>query len=318
MAGNPVLSLIGDIGGTNARFALVEEGSIKPLKVRTLACADFTNVDDAIDFYIKKEEVAVSSACLAFACPVHDDRVCMTNNHWNFSKKQVADKLGLDSFSVINDFHAQAMSLPWLSGEDLLTVGGGREAVEGLKLIIGPGTGLGVAGLIRMGSQWKPISGEGGHVDFAPRNELEIKILEYLLRTQSRVTLEHLLSGAGLERLFKAHAMLSGNHMQLSAPQITSGALENRDVLCTKVLNHFCEILGSAAGNAALTLGARGGVYIAGGIVPRFKTFFKESAFRQVFEGKSPMTDYNAGIGTHLVCHEYPGLIGAAAELRQQ
>ncbi|MDE1461360.1 glucokinase [Spartinivicinus poritis] len=309
--------VVGDIGGTNARFAMVLDGGVQPELIEVLPCADYNNMPDALaDYLALVGNPDVKQACLSFACPIHQDRIKMTNNHWDFSQSAVQQQFGFDSFKVINDFTALALSVPYLTNDELMQIGGGEAVANKTKLVIGPGTGLGMAGLASTSSGWLALSGEGGHVDFAPRNRFEMDVLEFFLKKYPRVSVERLLCGAGLVDLYEAHCQLNKVPVkQQSAADISSIALSDENSIEHQVLAHFCNLLGAAAGNAALILGAEGGVYIMGGIIPRFKDFFAASQFRQSFENKGRLQSYAEKIPTYLVLSEYPGLVGAAAAL---
>ncbi len=307
------IALVADIGGTNARFALTSQGLLHSDSVQGLRCDDFDNLDHAVNHYLGQQQVQVEYACMAFACPVSGSRIDMTNNHWTFAKAQMQDTLRLKSFKVINDFTAQALAVPAMSTDTLMPVGPGEAVAGATKLIIGPGTGLGVAGLTKVGEHWLPLPGEGGHAAFAPVTALDMDILAILQR-QGYVSWESVLCGSGLERLFTAHSELAGQELRLKNHEITTRALEG-EPLCQQTLAHFCHLLGRAASNAALTTGAQGGVYIAGGIIPRFPEFFAQSGFRAAFEVNDKMTEYLAAIPTCLILHDNPGLIGACAAL---
>ena len=306
-------ALVADIGGTNARFALASQGLLHSASVQVLPCDDFDNLDHAVNHYLAQQQVSVEHACMAFACPVSGTSISMTNNHWAFDKAAMQDALRLKSFKVINDFTAQALAVPAMSTDTLMAVGPGEAVAGATKLIIGPGTGLGVAGLVKVGEHWLPLPGEGGHAAFSPITALDADILTILQR-QGYVSWESVLCGSGLERLFTAHSQLSGQELHLKNHEITTRALDG-EPLCQQTLAHFCQLLGRAASNAALTTGAQGGVYIAGGIIPRFPEFFAQSGFRAAFEVNDKMSQYLAAIPTHLVLHDNPGLTGACAAL---
>ncbi|AMO55043.1 hypothetical protein GZ77_00350 [Endozoicomonas montiporae] len=306
-------ALVADIGGTNARFALSRNDVLDPDSVQVLACDDYENLDAAFNAYLKARNTIVDEACLAMACPISDN-ISMTNNHWAFNCKAMQEKLGLESFKVINDFTAQALALPALSDNELIKIGRGESLEHETRLIIGPGTGLGIAGLKEVGEHWLPLPGEGGHAALSPVSDLDIAVLNELRKTDAFVYWESILCGSGLETLYKAHSSLAGENQQLKDFQITQQALAGEKT-AAQTLEHFCELLGRAASNAALTLGARGGVYIAGGIIPRFPEFFAESRFRSAFETNVKMVDYLQQIPTYLVVADNPGLIGASAAL---
>ncbi|USE34558.1 glucokinase [Endozoicomonas sp. SCSIO W0465] len=311
---NSSLALVADIGGTNARFALSLHGQLQTRSVSVLACNDFENLDHAVQHYLKLQHVEVDDACMAFACPVNGQQIKMTNNHWAFDKFAMKATLRLRSFKVINDFTAQALALPALPEDSLIKVGSG-EAIDGAtKLIIGPGTGLGVAALKQVGDHWLPLPGEGGHAALSPVSSMDNEIHRILQQKLGYVSWESVLCGSGIELLYEAHSELSGQTQQLRNHEITAQAL-NGESLCKQTLLHFCELLGRAASNAALTTGAQGGVYIAGGIIPRFPDFFAQSDFRTSFDVNDKMASYLAAIPTSLIIHDNPGLTGACEAL---
>ncbi|RDH42420.1 glucokinase [Zooshikella ganghwensis] len=310
------IALVGDIGGTNARFALFDLSTQSLQQIQVLACKDYANIDQAITHYLNQQSVSPEQACLAFACPVHNAQVRMTNNHWYFDKQTLKTDLGLKQLRIINDFTALALALPVLSEKDLCQVGEGDSVKDKPKLVMGPGTGMGMAGLVRTQQGWLPIPTEGGHVDFAPRNELEVEVWRYLHRCFEHVSVERILSGSGLVNLYQALAAVSGQEISVVDPSyITTEGCEGTDKLACQTLEMFSEILGAVAGNAALTIGALGGVYIAGGIIPRFKAHFMKSGFRNAFIDKGRFRDYLNAIPSYLVLAEYPGLLGAAQGL---
>lgn len=311
---NHSTALVADIGGTNARFALSANGQLLTDSVQVLACHDYDNLDHAVRHYLASQQTDIDHACMAFACPISGQLIKMTNNHWAFDKLAMKEKLNLESFKVINDFTAQALALPALPESSLIRIGGG-EAIHGAtKLIIGPGTGLGVAALKKVGDHWLPLPGEGGHAAFSPVSAMDNEILAILQQRLSFVSWESVLCGSGIELLFEAHSTLSGQTQQLKNHEITAQALSGEQ-LSKQTLLHFCELLGRAASNAALTTGAQGGVYIAGGIIPRFPEFFAQSGFRQSFDVNDKMVDYLANIPTNLIMHDNPGLMGACQAL---
>ncbi len=311
------LRLLADIGGTNARFALQAGERFEAIDV--LACADYATLGDAIDAYLERAKQAgfatetIRHAAIAIANPVEDDLVRMTNHHWSFSIARLRADRGLDTLLVVNDFAALAMSLPYLRDDQRLKIGGGADiaAIAGKPIgLIGPGTGLGVSGVMPCAGGWRALAGEGGHVSFAPGNEDEIRILQALWKDYGHVSAERLLSGMGLELI---HRCLSGE--RLGAADITGRALAGTDDDCLRTVACFCGVLGSVAGNVALTLGATGGMYIGGGIVPRLGALFAGSDFRRRFEDKGRLSGYLARIPTYLITEQYPALVGVAAML---
>ena len=175
-----LLTLVADIGGTNARFALSLNGKLQQESVLTMACSDFKNLDHAVYHYLSAKQVKVNQSCMAFACPVANRHIQMTNSHWNFDQFEMKKTLALESFKVINDFTAQALSIPHIDDKDLIKVGGGKELADATKLIIGPGTGLGIAGLKKVGKHWLPLPTEGGHAGLSPMFDNDIEIFSLL------------------------------------------------------------------------------------------------------------------------------------------
>ncbi|MFZ6710174.1 glucokinase [Undibacterium sp. TC9W] len=310
--------LLADIGGTNARFAL-ETAERQFEAVSVLACADYPGLPDAIKSYLASDavrqvqirhEARIRNAAIAIANPIDGDSVRMTNHHWSFSISAVRAQLDFSSLLVINDFTALAMALPYLDASQLQKIGGGVEMPGGTIGLIGAGTGLGVSGIIPSGNSWAALSSEGGHASFAPANREEMRILESLWQQYEHVSAERLLSGKGLELICAA---ISGKTMD--AADITRRALDGSCADCLRTVEHFCAILGSMAGNVALTLGATGGMYIGGGIVPRLGALFAVSAFRQRFEAKGRLSSFLAQIPTYLITEEYPAFLGVSAML---
>jgi len=312
--------LLADIGGTNARFALQVDGQFEAVAV--LPCADYPTLAAAIDAYLARVPAqiptgAIAHAAIAIANPVEDDLVRMTNHDWRFSKARLRAERGLSTLLVVNDFAALAMALPHLRPDQRERIGtgpGGGAGLSGRPIgLIGPGTGLGVSGVVPAGDRWIALAGEGGHATFAPGTDDEIIILQTLKREFGHVSAERLLSGMGLELI---HRTLSGE--QLAAASITGRALGSNDAACLRTVACFCGVLGSVAGNVALTLGATGGMYIGGGIVPRLGKLFFASSFRQRFEDKGRLAPYLKRIPTWLITEQYPALVGVAAMLDEQ
>jgi glucokinase len=311
--------LVGDIGATHARFGLVSpDGTL--LHSRTSADEDYPAIDDAIAAFLA-ERGALPMPCqgaIAIASPITGDRVAMTNHPWSFSILALKARFGFDRLEVINDFTALALALPRLTPQDRLMVGGGA-AVTGAPIgVLGPGSGLGVSGLVASGSGWIALTGEGGHATMAPATDRESAVLDRMRRHFDHVSAERALSGPGLVNLYNTLAELDGVPAQgFTAAQITDLAIRAADPLCVETTKMFCAMLGTMAGNLALTLGARGGVYIGGGIVPRLGQTFVQSPFRQSFEAKGRFEAYLAAIPTFVVTHPLPAFLGCAALLAQ-
>jgi glucokinase len=244
----------------------------------------------------------------------------MTNNHWQFSIEATRQALGLDSLLMLNDWEAMAMAAPALSGNDLEQIGSGEPVPNAPKGLIGPGTGLGVSSLVRSRQgDWVPIAGEGGHVSLSPTSEREADILRLLWQTYPHVSAERVISGMGLENLYHAICQLNGTEPEaLVAAQVSERGLATSDVACEEALACMCRLLGNAAANLALTLGARGGVYIGGGVIGRLGDYFARSGFRAAFEAKGRFASYMQRIPTYVIRAEQPALIGCAMALGVQ
>jgi len=320
-----VINLVADIGGTNIRLAITKNNNITG--IITYQCADFPSLIDVIRHYIEAKQLTDTriNACLAIACPTEDDLISMTNLPWQFSQKELKAELKLNKLMLINDYTAIAMAIPMLTEQQKVKIGGGEAVTNKPIAVCGPGTGLGVANLIPVNNNWHCLSGEGGHIDFAPVDELDIKILQYLKTLKKRVSYEQLLSGYGLVQIYQALVDINkeqetseASPTDLTAKEISTQALNGSCALCKQALAQFCKVLGSFAGNLALTTASLGGVYIAGGIVPRFIDYVKSSDFRERFETKGRMSHLNKSTPTYIITESQPGLIGAAAYLNQE
>jgi glucokinase len=306
--------LVADIGGTNARFGLVTSPDARPSNVAVLAGADYDTLPEAVAAYLAEQAGGVrpGAACLALAGPIDGDRYRLTNSRWAGSVRD----LDVPYAVLLNDFEALAVSLPHLDGDDLVSLGG-PDPADGVKAVLGPGTGLGVGGLVPSERGWTPIPGEGGHVTVPVVERRELEIVRVLqAEGLPHVVAEHVLSGPGLVRLHRALAKVNG----VAAPDLTASDIVARldDSLCAETIEVFCGLLGNFAGNVALTLGARGGVYLGGGVLPRIVERVRTSDFRARFEANPDMAAYLAGIATQLIVAPQPALTGAAALLRQR
>jgi glucokinase len=311
------IRLVGDVGATNARFGLVSPAG-KLLHWRSYACEHYPTIDDALTQYLDERAglPMPRRAAIAVASPITGDWVAMTNHPWQFSIAALKARFGFERLEVINDFTALALALPRLAPDDRMTVGEGA-AVPGAPLaVLGPGSGLGVSGLIPCGAGWVPLNGEGGHATMAPATDRESAALDRMRRHFDHVSAERVLSGPGLVNLYNTLADLDGVPSRgYTAAQITDLAMRGEDPLCAETTTMFCAMLGTMAGNLALTLGARGGVFIGGGIVPRLGRLFADSPFRARFQAMGRFEPYLAAIPTHVVTHQLPAFLGCAAVL---
>lgn len=310
-------SLVADIGGTNARFALVADGDKTAIQPCNLAVADYPGIVDAIRAYLKLAGLSQPyQAAISVASPVTGDQLNMTNHTWSFSVRDTRAALGLHRLKVLNDYTALALALPVLTDNECRQIGDGEPLAGFPMAVIGPGTGLGVSAAVHAGKHWIPLEGEGGHVSYGPVNAREQQIIERLREKQEHVSAELLASGPGLARLYEMLCLLEhGAAIKLRPGEVSDLALAGEDDIATEALQIFCGIVGTVAGNLALTLGARGGIYIGGGIVPRVIEFFAASSFRERFERHGRLTDYLRRIPTCVIDTAYPAFTGAVIAL---
>lgn len=316
--------LVADIGGTHARFALAEPSTCRPAlrEVCTLNTAQFSSLGQALRHYLDGLGVKPRRAALAVAAPVLGDEVHLTNCAWRFNRPELAATLRLDELKVINDFAACALGVSALKADECERLfGAATRGLLGPVSVIGPGTGMGMALLLHNSRrQWQVLETEGGHASFAPQDEEERQIGDWLAARHGRASIERVLSGAGLADIYAA---LSGQpadlattpHEMLPTPAtIVASALNGDDAIAHAALARFCAVLGSVAGDAALFHGART-LAIAGGMVPRFIPFLKSSAFRQHFFDKGRFGSYLERVKVLVITHPAPGLLGAAVSL---
>ena len=316
--------LLADIGGTNARFAL-ETAPGKVESIQVLPCASYPALADALKAYLAGAEVQAACAlplqhaALAIANPITGDFVRMTNHHWEFSIEALRQECGFATLVVANDFTALARALPHLAPEQKVQVGGGAAVPNTPLGLVGAGTGLGVSGLIPCKSSWTALLSEGGHVTFSPANDTEVAVLRFAWREFDHVSAERFLSGDGIELLYRAIADHKGQAPEaLDAPEISRRALDGSCPLCEDAIDMFCGMLGTVAGNLAITLGAQGGIYIGGGIVPRLGERFASSSFRARFEQKGRFVHYLAQVPTFVITAQYPAFLGVSAILAEK
>jgi glucokinase len=314
------LALVGDIGGTNARFALVAPDSEPALIApQSLPLAEQASLEAAVDAYLAAHRSIgrPSRAVVAVAGPTRDGAVTLTNRGWTISEAGLRAQ-GFAAARLINDFAALAYAAPALGPDETATIGPDLPgAPDGAIAVLGPGTGLGVGGLARGPAGEAVLATEGGHVAFAPVDEVEIEILRRLSDRFGRASLERILSGPGLQNLYLAMSEVGGGPAEAPLPQeITAAAAAGADPFCVEVVERFCAILGSAAGDFALAYGARGGVLIAGGIPPRILPLLRAGAFRARFEAKGRFRSYMEAIPTRVIVHPFAALVGAARALR--
>ncbi len=311
--------LVGDIGGTNARFALVEAAAGRPsiLQPRAYANKDYASPEEAIDAYLKDVGVErPAKAILAVAGPVTHGAMHFTNLDWEVSEERLRKVGGFHAARLLNDFAAQALGAPRLAPENLLRLGPEIPSpAAGPLAILGPGTGFGVAALLRQFGGETVLATEGGHAAFAPVDELEVEIWRRFMQRHGRVSVERILSGSGLYELYQALADIEGAPAPLEDQKAVHAAADAGEPLAARTVERFCLILGSVAGDIALGLGARGGVYVTGGVAEKLADHLARGGFRERFEAKGRFQPYTGAIPTWLVQDPYAALIGAASQL---
>ncbi|HZX27443.1 MAG TPA: glucokinase [Telluria sp.] len=310
--------LLADIGATHARLALqVAPGDFRHVQV--LQCDDFAGIVPLLTSYLDAHrDLKVHHAALALANPIHGDYVRMTNRAWEFSTDEARRALGLHTLLIVNDFTALAQAIPALKPADLTQIGGGQAQPQSVIGVLGPGTGLGVSGLIPTADGFVTLGSEGGHANFGPADEREMAVLQYAWTQWPHVSCERLISGPGMEIIYRALAQRAGVRAQAyTAPQILQAGLSRDDPVCAEVLECFCGMLGGVAANVAVTLGAMGGIFIGGGIVPRMGEYFRNSPFRTRFEAKGRFSNYLSQIPTYVISTAYPAFHGVASILAE-
>ncbi|MFE3105664.1 glucokinase [Nocardia tengchongensis] len=315
------LCLVADIGGTNARFGLVSDSRDEPREVRNLRCADYPDLVAAIEDYLGRIPglPRPQAACVAVAGPVHGDRIRLTNAAWDFSVADSRRRLGLTRLDLINDFSALALAVPQLPREGFVRIGNGVRRYDEPMAVIGPGTGLGVAGLLRSRQGWIPIAGEGGHSGLPVGTEDEAEVARFLRAEHEMVCAETALSGPGLVRLYRAVCAVRGVAAIYQWPeQICAAARDQADPLAVATLDMFFGLLGAFAGGVAMIFGARGGVLLGGGILPEMADLLAASDFRRRFVESSALPGYLDDVATEIIVASTPALRGAAYRLAQR
>jgi len=312
--------IVGDIGGTNARFALADKSPQKYRHEIVVKCADFASPHLAIDHYLKTTGTgAPSVVCLAVAGPVINDTAAFTNNDWKISSEELCSQLHCNEAVLLNDFAAIAHSIPALTDEHMLQIGNIESKFanqdNGTIGILGPGTGLGTVALKKdHGNTFTVLPSEAGHVGFAPANQKQQQVLALLQSKFDRVSIERVISGPGIENIYSALQQLAGkNSATPSAAEIFDQHINDNHKIATDAVGMFFEVLGQAAGDFGLSIAAHDGIYLAGGIAQRYPTLLENSAFRNAFEAKGRYRDLMKSIPTVLITHPQPGLLGAAS-----
>lgn len=310
--------LIGDIGGTNARFSVVLDAHAEAGEPQIVQTADFATMDEAIRAAVlDRSSVRPASAVLAVAGPVDGDEIPLTNCPWVVRPKGMLAGLGLGEVVVLNDFEAQALAVAALGEAHMERIGGGTAEPHAGRVVLGPGTGLGVAGLIHALGRWIPVPGEGGHMDIGPRTPRDYQVFPHIETIEGRVSGEQILCGRGLVNLYRAVAAADGKAAPLAAPaDITAAALAGSDAVAQEALSMFVTCLGRTAGDLALVFMSRGGVFLTGGIAAKIVPALKAGNFRAAFEDKAPHSELLRAMPVHVVIQPLAALAGLAAYAR--
>lgn len=310
--------LIGDIGGTNARFAILLDSYAEPKQFPIVQTADFATIDDAIQTAIlDRTSVQPRSAVLAVAGPVDGDEIELTNCPWVVRPRVMIENLGLRDVVVLNDFEAQALAVVALGEEHMEKIGPGTPEPTAGRVVLGPGTGLGVAGLIHACNRWIPVPGEGGHMDIGPRTPRDFQVFPHLEPIEGRISGEQLLCGRGLVNIYRAVAKADGAAPRFTTPaEITGAALEKSDRIAEEALSIFVTCLGRTAGDLALVFMSRGGVYLTGGIAQKIVPALQTGEFRAAFEDKAPHKELMRDMPVYVITHPLAALAGLAAYAR--
>ena len=311
----PFPILIADIGGTNARFAIVVDAFAEPKTFPTIKAADYASLDEAIQSHVlDRTSLIPLAAVLAVAGPTDGDEIDLTNSDWVVKPTEMIEKFRLQNLIVLNDYEAQALAVTALGQEHLQKVGNGKKDDRGNCVVMGPGTGLGVAGLIHAANTWVPVAGEGGHMDIGPQTDRDHEVFPHLEAIEGRISGEQILCGRGLLNLYNAVVKSAGETPKFASPEdITKAATDKSDAHAVETISLFCEYFGRVAGDLALVFMAKGGVYLTGGITQKILSIFDEERFRKGFENKAPHSALVAGMPSFAILHEQAPMVGLAA-----
>lgn len=310
--------LIGDIGGTNARFSIVLDANSEATEPHIVQTANFRTIDEAIQAAVlDRSSIQPNSAVLAIAGPVDGDEIPLTNCPWVVKPRQMFSNLGLSEVVVLNDFEAQALAVVALGEEHMEKIGGGAPEPNASRVVLGPGTGLGVAGLIYALNHWIPVPGEGGHMDIGPRTPRDFEVFPHIDKLEGRISGEQILCGRGLVNVYRAVARADGKPAPFTTPaEITGAALAKTDAVAEEALALFVTCLGRTAGDLALVFMGRGGVFLTGGIAQKIVPALKEGNFRAAFEDKAPHSALMREMPVYVITHPLAALLGLAAYAR--
>jgi glucokinase len=315
----PFPVLIGDLGGTNARFALIESSNSALERLSNIQTADYPTIEDAIkDAVLNQTKLRPRSAILALAGPITGERVPLTNCHWVVEPSSTMARFGIGEMILLNDFEALSLSLADFGPEDVDPIGGGKAAADGARIVVGPGTGLGAGALIRTRDSWIPVPGEGGHIDLGPVSSRDFEIWPHLERSHGRISGETLLCGPGLVRLYRGICETDDVPPAFDSPEeVANAGLSDTNPQAVEALTLFATYLGRVVGNLALTFMARGGVYLAGGISTKIAPMLKSGVFRAAFLDKAPHRALLEEMATAIIIKPDAALAGLAAFSRK-
>jgi glucokinase len=310
--------LIGDIGGTNARFSIVRDANSEATEPQIVQTANFTTIDEAIQAAVlDRSSIQPNSTVLAVAGPVDGDEIRLTNCPWVVKPRQMFANLGLGEVVVLNDFEAQALAVVALGEEHMEKIGGGTPEANASRVVLGPGTGLGVAGLIYALDRWIPVPGEGGHMDIGPRTPRDFEVFPHIEKLEGRISGEQILCGRGLVNVYRAVAKTDARPAPFATPaEVTAAALAKSDPVAEEALALFVTCLGRTAGDLALVFMGRGGVFLTGGIAQKIVPALKEGNFRAAFEDKAPHSALMREMPVYVITHPLAALLGLAAYAR--
>ncbi|MEL6818698.1 MAG: glucokinase [Pseudomonadota bacterium] len=314
----PFPIMIADIGGTNARFSILVDAHAEPKIFDNIKASDFPELNGAIQTQVlDRTSLIPQTAVLAVAGPVDGDRIDLTNNHWVVEPLKMISDLGFKEVVVINDYEAQALAAVALQPDQLEKIGDGTQDTEASRVVLGPGTGLGVAGLVHAAGKWIPVAGEGGHIDLGPQTERDSEVFAHIQRIDGRVSGEQILCGRGVVNLYQAICVSDGVEAAFSDPaQITEAAIAGGNKVASETISLFCEYLGRVAGDLALIFMAHGGVYLTGGITMKILPVFDRERFRSAFSNKAPHNELIGQMPTYAVINDRAPMKGLAAYAR--
>lgn len=314
----PFPILIGDIGGTNARFSLLTDTHAEPQEFPIVQTANYPTIDEAIQrVVLDHTALQPRSAILAIAGPINGDEIPLTNCPWVVRPNDMLANLGFADVTVVNDFEAQALAVASLSEEHQVRIGRGEELSGHSKVVLGPGTGLGVAGLVHALNAWIPVPGEGGHVDLGPRTDRDLAIFPHIEHIEGRVSAEQILCGRGLAGLYRAICAADGIEPMYTDPaEVSTKGLSGENAQAAEAVSLFATYLGRVAGDMACIFMARGGVYLAGGIPQKILPALQRPEFRAAFEDKAPHSALMATIPTYVMTHPLAALAGLSTYAR--